>query len=1059
MFLPLLICVITLYLPLVNNKKNVCTSNSRLSLQHYISNNTCKGSIKGCNRLQRKVFCRSKLHGSDTKYDKSTCNETLLDILGSKVNYIKNIQRLYEDLNKLNEREDKIKYLIRENIETCKYNYLPLTKKKKFTNKNIRAFTKEKKRFYINQVRDSVYYKYINRCNSNVYLAIDIVKKKKRKWNRKDKEGNLVNVKHLRTVGDSLHDNEEKANNDTRAEGEEEKVEASSILMDIINEHNNDNKDVQEFISKCSFSTKNRYFITIDGFSDNLVLCCFLHCILKGIQRVDLNFFLKMNIKKIADNLKNMFTIHFNTEHVVDYVYKYISNFFLSGDGAKMGNGSNSSGSIRSSGSRRSSCSRRSSGSIRSSGSNNSSSEELCRAFTPRSKVDCSISDKLKGQYEVIPSRLSNSMPIYYTLKNSMKIHPYPRIAHMLSGGVDSLMALLLLEKKKFYVDNFFLNYNNYDCSKNDLRYARSICGKRDRNLFVININEEYFKKVLIPMLRSYSEGKIPNPDIMCNKKIKYKYFLSVIRSLYKQRVTPFNYDYISTGHYAMISTNDSFNANNVFNNDFPYVYDKDEGEMEHKVKKQTGKKGKQQEKMLQKEGKRYKLIVSHDNIKDQTFFLSSFSEKQLSKFLFPLCMHNKSDIRNFMRNENIDNYNKRETRGLCLYGNVNMHMMLKYYFLGGYSKTGEKAIQVSAKDKPVDQVSQQVINTPDQVNQQVAKAPDQVSQQVAKTPDQVSQQVAKTPDQVSQQVAKTPEQVSQQVAKTPDQVSQQVINTPDQVSQQVINTPDFFTFKEKYISLFKLNYVNYIINVDEGIVIDRNNDIHLYAIGQNKHITNFIHDIYNERIKKKKKNFFSSCQWTVVYKKMIKKENNKVVENFIYVTRDYTDKMFTRIRRKCKLSKVKWIEGELPMCLEKQKRGGKEEGKRETADQEMEKDEERMQKVEDKTQDKIIFVKVRNNEKIKKAKIMFTSDHSVYLKLQHKDAGLSPGQMITFYFPFIIKKKGRGTKYIYSLKKYAHRPIYYHCIGTSKISNQYLDVNLYQRIMKIHRDNNLTIF
>ncbi|ETW33454.1 hypothetical protein PFTANZ_05830, partial [Plasmodium falciparum Tanzania (2000708)] len=89
-----------------------------------------------------------------------------------------------------------------------------------------------------------------------------------------------------------------------------------------------------------------------------------------------------------------------------------------------------------------------------------------------------------------------------------MKLFTYPRIAHMLSGGVDSLMALHLLERKKFYVDNYFFNFTNADCSKNDIKYVKDICKNNKRNLFIININDEYFDEVLVPMLFFYADGK-----------------------------------------------------------------------------------------------------------------------------------------------------------------------------------------------------------------------------------------------------------------------------------------------------------------------------------------------------------------------------------------------------------------------------------------------------------------------------------------------------------------------------------------------------------------------
>ncbi|EWC85787.1 hypothetical protein PFNF54_05454 [Plasmodium falciparum NF54] len=113
---------------------------------------------------------------------------------------------------------------------------------------------------------------------------------------------------------------------------------------------------------------------------------------------------------------------------------------------------------------------------------------------------------------------------------------------------------------------------------------------------------------------------------------------------------------------------------------------------------------------------------------------------------------------------------------------------------------------------------------------------------------------------------------------------------------------------------------------------------------------------------------------------------------------------------------------------------------------------------------EKTIFVKIRNSEQIKKAKIKFSlSNNTAYLKVKQKDTGFSPGQIITLYFPFIIKKNNKVT-YITNLNKYNNlintnkNTIYYHCLGSATISNQFLDYNLYQHIKNIHQINDLNM-
>ncbi|SBS81403.1 tRNA methyltransferase, putative [Plasmodium ovale] len=931
------------------------------------------------NRGRKKCrgMCISDAEGKNTLHRAETCTGTpSCDATCRNIIYRRNIERVYEHLHKLNQREDKINHLVRENIGACKNNYFPIARKT-FKNKYIHTFTKGKKKCYINEVGNSVYYRFINKCNSSVYIAVDIEEKEGEAVTSSSHDEAVTSSSHGEAVTSSSHGEAVTSSSHGEAVTSSSHGEAvrglfppvvGAIYKETSQEGRNNIKSKGNFTqvySTCQSKSreegvteekgliveKNKYLISIDACSDNLVLCCFLHLLLKGLYKIELSFFLKMNFKKIATDLKNYFTIHFNTEQVANYVYEYVQNFLSKVSTSRKRDIViiNSSGSF----------------------SKTKNKQKKEEATKPMTHV-----------------HISQSIGV----NNNMEIFPYPRVAHMLSGGIDSLMALILLEKKKLYIDNFFFNFNTYDCSRNDMKYVKRIC-KRRKNLNIINVNDVYFKKVFIPMLRSYSEGKIPNPDIMCNKKIKHDLFFKIIKRICKKKGRDFNYSYISTGHYAILSTNDSSNVNNLFNNKFPYVQGKDIQLKWLNVKKRSRK-------FRSSFRTRYNLITAMDEKKDQTFFLSSFSERQLSKFLFPLGLYRKSDIKLYMKRNNIDLYNKNETRGLCLYGNVDVHMLLQCYLKGGGNNIQN--------------------------------------------------------DDLACKKLKEGKKVSE--------------NTYDTFVQQMqMHTRDFLTFKEKYASQLSLNYVNYIISIDDEIVMDRNSDVHLYAIGQNKHITNFIHQLYNRRMKKGEKNYFSSNQWTVFYKKMIRRVTNgagererivarsvagSVMENFVYVTRNYCDDMFACIRRKCKVMNIRWIAGKCPPCVRMQS-GRRQNGRRRHCGETNEK-ERRMGNYED----RVIFVKTRNNEHIKKAKITFTDDSrdTAYLRLHLRDIGLSPGQIITFYFPFIIKKDG-STKYVLSLRKYANHPVFFHCIGTSEISHQYLDKGLYRRIRKIHEGANLTIF
>ena len=118
-----------------------------------------------------------------------------------------------------------------------------------------------------------------------------------------------------------------------------------------------------------------------------------------------------------------------------------------------------------------------------------------------------------------------------------------------MSGGVDSSVAALLLKKQGFDTQGLFMkNWEEDDgtgfCTANqDLDDAKRICDRIDINLSVANFAVEYWDSVFSSFLSEYAEGRTPNPDILCNKEIKFKVFLEYAQNL--------GADYIATGHYS----------------------------------------------------------------------------------------------------------------------------------------------------------------------------------------------------------------------------------------------------------------------------------------------------------------------------------------------------------------------------------------------------------------------------------------------------------------------------------------------------------------------------
>lgn len=201
-----------------------------------------------------------------------------------------------------------------------------------------------------------------------------------------------------------------------------------------------------------------------------------------------------------------------------------------------------------------------------------------------------------------------------------------------LSGGVDSSVAALILKNKGYNVIGAFMK--NFSDTKNpitgecnwveELKMARKIAAILEIKFVVFDFEKQYREEVIEPMYKDYERGLTPNPDILCNKIIKFPLFWKEARKL--------NADYIAMGHYAII-------------------------------KKTTSG---------------YHLIQGKDESKDQSYFLSELSQEDLSHTLFPIGRLNKEEVRKIAKENNFPNWNKKGTRGICFVGKVNIRDFLK---------------------------------------------------------------------------------------------------------------------------------------------------------------------------------------------------------------------------------------------------------------------------------------------------------------------------------------------------------------------------------------------
>ena len=201
------------------------------------------------------------------------------------------------------------------------------------------------------------------------------------------------------------------------------------------------------------------------------------------------------------------------------------------------------------------------------------------------------------------------------------------KIAVGLSGGVDSSVVLLLLKEQGFDVTGVQMqcwDYNEEGCTgEQDKADAVSICSQLEVPFKFLDFQKEYQEKVIQNFYDEYNAGRTPNPDILCNKEIKFGLFLNWALEN--------GYDAIATGHYAKVQKTD-----------LP------------------------------------RLFIPKDKSKDQTYFLYRLTSNQLEKILFPLGEMLKDEVKEIAFQNNLKNFNKPESMGICFIGKVNVRDFLK---------------------------------------------------------------------------------------------------------------------------------------------------------------------------------------------------------------------------------------------------------------------------------------------------------------------------------------------------------------------------------------------
>ena len=205
------------------------------------------------------------------------------------------------------------------------------------------------------------------------------------------------------------------------------------------------------------------------------------------------------------------------------------------------------------------------------------------------------------------------------------------RIVVAMSGGVDSSVAAYILKKEGYDVLGIFMK-NWHDTSVTlskecpwleDSYDAMIVAEKLAIPFQVVDLSTEYKKKIVDYMFDEYKNGKTPNPDILCNREIKFDLFLKIAMEL--------GADYIATGHYAQI------------------------------------RKTKTKQKTI------FHLLSGKDKSKDQSYFLCQLNQFQLSKTIFPIGGMEKNNVRKIAKKNEIITADKKDSQGLCFIGKVKL--------------------------------------------------------------------------------------------------------------------------------------------------------------------------------------------------------------------------------------------------------------------------------------------------------------------------------------------------------------------------------------------------
>lgn len=219
------------------------------------------------------------------------------------------------------------------------------------------------------------------------------------------------------------------------------------------------------------------------------------------------------------------------------------------------------------------------------------------------------------------------NLKVVLTLSNNK------RVIIGMSGGVDSSVAALLLKQQGYEVIGIFMkNWDDTDefghCSaEDDAEDVRRVCEQIGIPYYTVNFEKQYYDKVFTYFLEEYKRGRTPNPDVMCNREIKFGDFLKKAEEL--------NADYLATGHYARVERLENGTT---------------------------------------------RLLRGVDQNKDQTYFLNALNQQQLAKAMFPIGHLPKPEVRRIAEEAGLYTAKKKDSTGVCFIGERNFKQFLSQY-------------------------------------------------------------------------------------------------------------------------------------------------------------------------------------------------------------------------------------------------------------------------------------------------------------------------------------------------------------------------------------------